>query len=138
MRLATNHRIDSVRFGIVMLSIKSIPNQAQQVNQLQKSIEKRSRLNNIFLSLSIFSTKTVQFLLLEIFTIAPPTTFSNYSQNARGSRLENPGGGGVDSWWSKGGRNVKVVAGVNARYGVARRGVLGLARGTTCHIGDTC
>lgn len=29
-------------------------------------------------------------------------------------------------------------AGVNARYGVARRGVLGLARGTTCHIGDTC
>lgn len=29
-------------------------------------------------------------------------------------------------------------AGVNARYGVSRRGVLGLARGTTCHIGDTC
>lgn len=68
------------------------------------------------------------------------TTFSNYSQNARGSRLENPGEGGgrVDSWRSEGGRNVKVVAGVNARYGVARRGVLGLARGTTCHIGDTC
>lgn len=89
---------------------------------------------------TIFSTKTVSLVspletfyrLLKLLRKNGCNTW-NIDSGIQGSRLLLAGRRERAKGVRKSG-----YAGVNARYGVSRRGVLGLARGTTCHIGDTC